>query len=202
MHQPDQKNRLNSLQPGCCSNHDPGSVSHESWAAKLRQIYDQAVALYKQGTRNPFHIVDSTHHGFLGSIGMSIQELFDFVEDGVSDGEPTLEEALRISEIRKEYFQRVQQGKPSTQRLSASDFPSGQETLGGHQWLPRLIAKAQAKLRGELPDDLMYGCAADRRFLRPLGIQPSEFLGKVWEYEEQKDRLVDFVTQRQNTFNR
>ena len=56
------------------------------------------------------------------------------------------------------------------------DLPSMGASLGGFRWLPRLMAKAHAKLRGEMPPELMYGCGGDRPFLKQLGIHPADFL--------------------------
>ena len=46
--------------------------------------------------------------------------------------------------------------------------------------MPRIIAKARAKLKGELPPDFMYSCGTDRPFLRKVGIAPEDFLKTVW----------------------
>ena len=49
---------------------------------------------------------------FLATIGYSEQEFFDFVEDFAKGGEPTLETALAIAEVRRDYFLREQKGVP------------------------------------------------------------------------------------------
>ncbi len=171
----------------------PGVSSQDDWTGTFREIYEQAVKGYEKGLREIDQVVGTSKSAFLDSIGMSPQELYDFVEDWVDAGEPSFEEVLRITQLRREYLLKVQKGQPSTRVLSENDFPSGHATLGGYRWLPRIIAKANAKLRGELLPDLMYSCGGDRGFLRPLGIKPSEFLEKVWQYEGQEDRMVEYV---------
>ncbi len=65
--------------------------------------------------------------------------------------------------------------------------------LGGIEWLPRIIEKAQAKLRGEMPPELMYGCGGDRAFLREHGIHAADFLREVWAAGNDTGRILDFV---------
>jgi hypothetical protein len=67
------------------------------------------------------------------------------------------------------------------------------------EWFPRIIEKAKAKLRGELPADLMYSCGADRRFLKKVNIDPAEFLRVVWEGGDNVDHILKFVTDRTKT---
>ena len=63
-------------------------------------------------------------------------------------------------------------------------------------WLPRILAKAQAKLRGELHPDIMYCCGGDRAFLRRHQIDPVDFLRTVWENEADDDAVVEWVRTR------
>ena len=109
---------------------------------------------------------------FLASLGTTPQELYDFLEDWCEYGEPSFETALRITEVRAEYFLREQHGQRSTNVVNPSTLPSKDAELGGFVWLPRIIAKAQAKLRGEMSSDIMFGCGGDRAFLRRVGIDP------------------------------
>ena len=177
----------------------PVLFTQDDWAFTFHKIYERAITQFERGLRGTDQVVDSSTSPFLGSIGMSQQELYDFVEDGVVAGEPTFEEVLRITHLRRHYFLTVQKAQPSTRRLSTDDFPPGQATLGGYRWLPRILAKANAKLRGELPSDLMYSCGNDRAFLQPLGIMPFEFLEKVWQYEGHENQLLEYIKLKQKT---
>lgn len=44
------------------------------------------------------------------------------------------------------------------------DLPGFGDELSGLPYLPRLIAKARAKLAGSMGDDIIYCCENDRRF--------------------------------------
>ncbi|MCX6865247.1 MAG: DUF5069 domain-containing protein [Verrucomicrobia bacterium] len=60
--------------------------------------------------------------------------------------------------------------------------------------LPRILAKARAKLRGELDPDLMFGCGGDRRFLEKHGdIHPADFLRRVWAAGNDDGKLATWV---------
>jgi hypothetical protein len=56
-----------------------------------------------------------------------------------------------------------------------------------------LIVKARAKLRGEMPTELMYGCGGDRAFLRKTGIHPADFLRVTWAAGEDDRKIVAYV---------
>ena len=66
----------------------------------------------------------------------------------------------------------------------------------GIRWLPRIIQKARAKLRGEMPPELMYGCGGDRPFLEGVHFGLAEFLRLVWESGDDTRRVVDEVVRR------
>lgn len=70
-------------------------------------------------------------------------------------------------------------------------LPQGSDKLGEYRWLPRIIAKA--KLRGEMPSDLMYGCGADRPFLRSIGMEPDAFLRLVWQAWDDEETILKTV---------
>lgn len=167
-----------------------------SWIDELKELYDEAVNRYQDGQRGHEHVIPKTGLQFLDSIGTSAQELYDFVEDWVDDGEPSFSTVALITEVRREYFLIVQQGKRSEQILETSTLPSGREELGGYRWLPRIIAKARAKFRGEMSPDIMYGCGADRPFLRKVGMDPAEFLRLVWKAGDDEQVVLEGITQQ------
>ena len=153
--------------------------SSQNWLSQLRDVYEQAVRRFEQGRRGPEQVVGREALAFLDSIGTSTQELYDFVEDWVEDGEPDFETVAAMTDVRRTYFLTVQEGKPSNTVIPSATLPSGYAELGGYRWLPRIIAKARAKLRGELAPDIMFGCGADRPFLRSVNMEPAEFLETV-----------------------
>ena len=124
--------------------------------------------------------------------------VFDYAEDFVGGGDPEFETFLMICEARLEYFLNVQQGIASTQRLDASTLPPKDLSINGIVWLPRILPKALAKLRGELPPEIMYGCGGDRRFFRSNNIHPAEFLRTVWAHEAEPARVIEWVAQRRD----
>ncbi|HKB91131.1 MAG TPA: DUF5069 domain-containing protein, partial [Opitutaceae bacterium] len=70
------------------------------------------------------------------------------------------------------------------------------ELIQGIEWLPRIIPKTKAKLRGELPTSLMYGCGGDRKFFKAHDIHPAEFLSLVWRHEKNDAAIIDWVVAR------
>lgn len=156
-------------------------VSSQDWISQFREIYEQAVQRFEQGQRGPERVVGREALVFLDSIGTSAQELYDFVEDWVEDGEPDFETVAAVTDVRRTYFLTVQEGKRSDTVIPSATLPSGYAQMGGYRWLPRIIVKARAKLRGELAPDIMFGCGADRPFLRSINMEPAEFLKTVWD---------------------
>jgi hypothetical protein len=169
------------------------------WAEEFRALFKRKVAAYQNGTRNPAAMFSEEEDGFLRTIGATPQEIFDFVEDWCEDGEPDLDMVLAITKVRWDYFYQEQQGRFAEHVINTDELPSRKASLAGLEWFPRIIEKAKAKLRGELPPDLMYSCAGDRRFLKQVNVDPSEFLQVVWEAGDNVDHIVKFVTDRSKT---
>ena len=168
-------------------------ASRPVWASRFEEISGQALEKYLAGERKPGALLTSAQNAFLASLGTTAQELYDFIEDWCEYGEPTFETALRITEVRAEYFLREQQAQRSTRIVTPEDLPAKDAQLGGFVWLPRIIAKAQAKLRGEMSTDIMFGCGGDRRFLRKVGVDPVQFLRVVWNAGDDLEHIVEYV---------
>ena len=166
------------------------------WVEEFRTLFGYKVTAYKKGIQSPAAMFSKEEEDFLRSIGATSQEIFDFVEDWCDDGTPDPETALAITKIRRDYFFQKQQGQFPEKLIRESEFPSRSASLAGLEWLPRIIEKARAKLRGELPPDLMYSCGGDRRFLSKVDIDPVEFLQTVWEAGDNVDHIIKFVTDR------
>jgi hypothetical protein len=177
------------------------NMNNESlnWIEEFRVLFERKIAAYKNGMRSEDGLLSKEEEDFLCSIGATPQEIFDFVEDWCDDGEPDLETVLAITGIRRDYFLQEQQGRFSEHSIITSDLPSRHESLAGLEWFPRIIEKARAKLRGELPPDLMYSCAGDRRFLRKVNVGPAEFLQVVRDAGDNVDYIVKFVKDRSTT---
>ena len=72
-------------------------------------------------------------------------------------------------------------------------LPAKDAEVEGIAWLPRLIPKAEAKLRGEMPPDLMYGCGGDRKFFKTHQVDEADFLQKVWSAHGNQAEIVAWV---------
>ena len=169
------------------------------WANDFQALFENKVAVYKSGIQKVEAMFSQEEKDFLRSIGATPQEIFDFVEDWADDGVPDPETVLALTKIRRDYFLQAQQGKFPEKLKNEEDFPSRSASLASLDWFPRIIEKARAKLRGELPTDLMYSCGGDRRFLNKVKISPVEFLETVREAGDNDDHIIKFVTDRSKT---
>ncbi len=171
-------------------------MKHDDFADKFRALYDQAVKLYGTGQTDQAKYFTTDQRAFLAANGLSVQNMFDYAEDHHGYGEPSYDRALAIEMIRRDYFLNVQQGKASTAVLEVAMKPAKTDAVQGIAWLPRLIPKAKAKLRGELPTSLMYSCGGDRNFFRAHDIHPAEFLSLVWRNGDNDAATIDWVVKR------
>jgi hypothetical protein len=168
-------------------------LSSTPWEQLFSRLFQASTEKYRAGHQKAAGLVDEKGARFLATIGYTEQEFFDFVEDFSKGGEPTLETALKIADVRRGYFLKVQNGTRSMRFISMDDLPSKDAEVAGIGWLPRLIPKAEAKLRGEMPPDLMYGCGGDRKFFKAHQIDPAEFLRQVWNAEGNQAEVVAWV---------
>lgn len=165
-----------------------------SWDQTFRALFDRCVQAHRGGNTNQNSWYTADDKAFLASIGCTPQEFFDFVDDHVryEDG-PSFETALLVAAVRRDYLTVVQHGKTSTQRVDPSALPAKSASVEGITWLPRLIAKARAKLRGEMDPDTMYGCGGDRAFFAQHQLHPADFLRVVWAAGDDDQRIIDYV---------
>jgi len=177
-------------------------MSNYDWPAQFRKVYDAASQRYSKGARDPQALFSKADLEFLGSIGCSAQELFDFIDDLARYGEPDYETTLLTIAVRRDYFLLVQNGVPTGKTAAMSSLPSKTAEVDGIAWLPRLIEKARIKLRGEMPPELMYGCGGDRPFLRSMNVELAEFLRLVWICGDDNARIVQYVKTRRDQLAR
>lgn len=171
-------------------------MQHYTFADTFRTVYDEAVRLYAAGQRGAETFFDADERAFLAANGLTAQSLYDYAEDHLNGGEPGYDRALAIELIRRDYFLNVQQGHPSGRVLDEASLPPKDAAIDGTVWLPRLMPKTRAKLRGELPASLMYSCGGDRRFFKEHDIHPAEFLSLVWRHENDDAAIVRWVRAR------
>lgn len=171
-------------------------MKNYDWAVVFREVYHAAAGKYQNGSTGLNTLFGENEKLFLQSIGCSTQELYDFVEDFCRMNEPKFETVLLVTDVRRDYFRREQKERLSSKRIATSDLPPKGASLGGVEWLPRIIEKARAKLRGEMPADLMYLCGGDRPFLKSVNVHPADFLREVWRAGENTAQIVAYVEEQ------
>ncbi len=168
-------------------------MKSEVWTARLRTIYDKAVSLYRQGRRDDETYFSPDEERFLASIGLKPINVYDYVEDFVSSGEPDWETYLLIVAVRRDYFIFEQNRAANDREIRADQLPSKRAMLDGIPWLPRIIRKARCFLEGDLCHDIMYGCGGDRHFLREHMLHPADFLREVWKAKGDHQKILRFI---------
>jgi Domain of unknown function (DUF5069) len=168
-------------------------MSPFAWPTDFISLFDQCCVLYHKGQTDWTSWFSLEEKAFLAGIGCPPREFFDFVEDFLNDGEIDGPGALLIAAVRREYFRTVQKGVPSTHQVQPSDLPAKSAELGGIRWLPRIIAKARAKLRGEMDPETMFGCGGDRAFCEQHSIAPADFLRLVWTAGEDDQAILHAI---------
>src|ERR1051326_2087081 len=132
-------------------------MKHYDFPQRFRALYEKAVGLYANGRRGAGTLFNAEETAWLAANGITPQHLSDYAEDHNNyNGEPGLEHALTIETIRRNYFVNVQESRASKTVLDESKLPAKDDAVRGIEWLPRIIPKTKAKLRGELPESLMY----------------------------------------------
>ena len=168
---------------------------------ELVRIWGKAVGLYQEGHQSADSFPIEEELPFLSSVGINRVDIFDFAEDWVREGAPDMATFLLIHEQRRDYFVETQKEIPSEKRMDSAALPAKSEEAEGIRWLPRIIPKARAKLRGELPPDTMFCCGGDRNFFRENDVHPAEFLRIVKRAGEKDQAIVDWVVERRKNGN-
>jgi hypothetical protein len=162
----------------------------------FRAVYDRASARYAHGGASAANLLNEADIDFLASQGITAQHVFDYVEDLANYGAPDFATAHAIELVRRDYFLNVQKGRPSSVVLDPASLPAKTATLLGMTWLPRLIPKARAKLRGELPASMMFCCGGDREFFKKHAITAAEFLSIVGTHETDDSAVATEIVRR------
>jgi hypothetical protein len=163
------------------------------WTQKLREIYDKAVALNKEGNRELNSYFSPEETAFLASIGLRPINLYDYAEDMNGAGEPDWNTVLLLAAARRDYFLYHQHGITNSVVTEADSLPPKPEALAGIPWLPRIIKKAQCFLEGGLCHEIMYCCGGDRRFLKEHDIHPADFLRIIWASGGDQEKILAHV---------
>jgi hypothetical protein len=167
------------------------------WNDTFTTLFERCVAAYREGNFDYETGYTGEELKFLDSIGYKKREFFDFVEDHVDEGEPSASTALLVAAVRRDYFLVEQKGQVSGAVVTMDDLPSFGEELQGFAYLPRILRKARAKLRGELDPNVMFGCGGDRNFLAKNGnIPPADFLRHVWAAGGDDAKVAEWIKSR------
>lgn len=163
------------------------------WTQHLRALYDKAISRYQDGLKDLETYFSEEEVAFLKSIGLKPINVYDFAEDWVGSREPDWDTFLLIVAARRDFFLYEQDGVSNTREIESDELPARKETLGGIEWLPRIIVKARCFLEGGLCRDIMYCCGGDRNFLRKHNIHPADFLRGVWASRGDDAKVLEFV---------
>lgn len=170
-----------------------------TWNERFLDLLKRCLAKYQGGNSDFNSYYSDEDLTFLAGIGYKPRELFDFVEDLADEGVPAESTALLIAAVRRDYFLVIQNGQHSSREIGSGDLPARNEEADGISYLPRIIAKAEAKLRGELDPNVMFGCGGDRGFLARHGnIHPADFLRQIWAADGDTQKVADFVKSSSN----
>lgn len=168
-------------------------MKSDVWTTDLRKTYDKAVTRYRDGQRDDATYFSPEEKRFLASIGLRPINVYDYVEDFVSAGEPDWDTYLLIVAVRRHYFIFEQKRAGSLNEIRPDELPAKRATLAGITWLPRIIKKATCFLEGALCHDIMYGCGGDRHFLREHRLHPADFLKAVWLSRGDDQKVLSFI---------
>ena len=164
------------------------------WYHELKALFVLSLERCRAGETDPARFFTEEQTAYLASIGQTPREIYDFADDHTrGDGDPDWETYLLTSAVRRDYFLTVQHGQPTGKLVSMDDLPPKDAKLGGIPWLARAIKKAEAKLRGEMPADLMFDCAGDRNFFREHHLNPADFLRHVWAADGDENKVLEYV---------
>ena len=90
-----------------------------AWTKGLRDAYDKALSLYRDGNRDDSSYFADDEKRFLASIGLRPINLYDYAEDFVSAAEPDWETFLLIAAARRDYFLFEQEGCANPEEITA-----------------------------------------------------------------------------------
>lgn len=164
-----------------------------TWNNHFLDLFARSEKRYRDGDTDYEGYYNGADQSLLASIGYRPREFFDFIEDYCEEGGPSPSTALLIASVRRDFFKVVMRGQTAEPVVTHDTIPARPEELDGFPYLPRILAKARGKLRGELDPDLMFGCGGDRDFLDEHGLHPADFLRQVWAAEDDDAKVAAWV---------
>ena len=170
-------------------------MSDWNWDTNFLDLFGRCAKLHRAGDTRGQQWFTDADKAFLTSIGYTTQEFFDFVDDHCRYGAegPTPETSLLVAAVRRDYFTVILGGKWTGKTVQPSELPPKSAAVDGIPWLPRLIVKARAKLRGEMDPDTMFGCGGDRAFFAEHQLHAADFLRVTWAAGDDDQKIIDWV---------
>lgn len=170
-------------------------MNDQTWDTTFCELFQRCAKLHRAGDAGGEKWFTAADKAFLESIGYTEREFYDFVDDHCRYGAegPTLETSLLVAAVRRDYFKVVMNGQRSGKVVAPETLPAKSDAVEGIRWLPRLMAKARAKLRGEMDPDTMYGCGGDRAFFQEHKLHPADFLRVAWAAGDDDQKIIAFV---------
>ncbi|WP_269541869.1 DUF5069 domain-containing protein [Cerasicoccus fimbriatus] len=168
-------------------------MSNYQYHQTLHKLWQKAVDQYAAGQRDSATYFTREEAQWLADNGVTPQEIYDFAEDYNSVGDPDFNTFAMITDVRRSYFKNQLKGQRSGKQIDPAELPAKDAEADGFVWLPRIIAKARAKLKGELDNDTMYSCGGDRKFLQRHDIHPAQFLKVVADHFDDDSAIVAWV---------
>jgi hypothetical protein len=164
------------------------------WNDTFTALFERCVEAHRDGGFDYETGYSEEDLSFLAEIGHKKRELFDFVEDFLDGADLCASTALLVAAVRRDYLLVEQGGNTSEKEINREDLPSREEEFEGIKYLPRILVKARAKLRGELDPDTMFSCGGDRNFLAKNGkIHPADFLRRVWAAGDDDSKVAAWI---------
>ena len=166
---------------------------------QLSRIWNNAVSLYQVGNTDADCFPIENDLRLLAEFGMNKMDVFDYAEDWCLHQEPDFSTFLLVHYERWRFFMEKQKSIPSSNLLDPKTLPPKDQKARGMAWLPRILPKARAKLRGELPPEVMYCCGGDREFFKSNNIHPAEFLRIVCFFGDDDSEIIEWVVKRKSS---
>lgn len=166
------------------------------WNDRFMELFRDAVGRYHEQPQTPvnnFFLPEEL--SLLAEIGYHPGEMHAYVQEYATKGDPGPSTILLIAAARRSYFLIQERGQiRKAKPIRAENLPAPTDDYQEVPYLPRIIAKATAKLYGILAPNVMYYDNDDREFLRSHGdIHPADFLYMVWNAHGDKQKVVSAV---------
>ena len=93
-----------------------------NWEKRFVKLFKRCLKRYRKGDADFEKYYREKDEAFLRAIGYKPREFFDFVEDFAEEEEPSIEAALMVAAVRRDYLWTIQEGKLSEGELKESEL--------------------------------------------------------------------------------